>query len=118
MKSFSDVGAVIVALIPQKYASDAAFERAAGLAPKTVSNWRRGRSATYMKMLPRLEALLGDELRDLIRDENEHTEGLTREEERLLRAWRATEDMAPTARKALYNMVINMMKLSRGKKEG
>ncbi len=114
MKHFADVGAAVVSLIPQKYPSDAAFERAAGLPPKTVSNWRRGRSATYMKMLPQLEALLGDELRDLIRDEEGEGDGLTREEARLLRAWRATADMTPTARKSLYTMLMNMMKLSLG----
>ena len=43
----------ILALIESEYESDAAFERAMGLADKTVNNWRRGRSASFMKMLPR-----------------------------------------------------------------
>ena len=44
----------ILSLIDAEFESDAAFERALGLSEKTVNNWRRGRSASYMKMLPRL----------------------------------------------------------------
>lgn len=44
----------ILLLIESEYDSDAAFEREVGLQSKTVNNWRRGRSASYMKMLPRL----------------------------------------------------------------
>ena len=44
----------ILSLIDSEFESDAAFERALGLADKTVNNWRRGRSASYMKMLPTL----------------------------------------------------------------
>ena len=44
----------ILSLIDSEYESDAAFERAMGLSDKTVNNWRRGRSSSYMKMLPRL----------------------------------------------------------------
>lgn len=44
----------ILALIESEYESDAAFERALGLANKTVNNWRRCRSASFMNMLPRL----------------------------------------------------------------
>ena len=36
----------VLRLIDLKYESDVAFERAAELPPKTVSNWRRGRSTT------------------------------------------------------------------------
>ena len=44
----------IISLIEAEFESDAAFERAMGLAEKTVNNWRRDRSASYMKMLPEL----------------------------------------------------------------
>ncbi len=44
----------VLSLIESEFESDAAFERALGLADKTVNNWRRGRSASYMKMLPEL----------------------------------------------------------------
>ena len=47
----------ILSLIDSEFESDAAFERVLGLNEKTVNNWRRGRSASYMKMLPRLSGL-------------------------------------------------------------
>ena len=48
------IRAKILNLIESEYESDAAFERALGLGDKTVNNWRRGRSASFMRMLPRL----------------------------------------------------------------
>ena len=48
------IRARILALIESEYESDAAFERAMSLGDKTVNNWRRGRSASFMNMLPRL----------------------------------------------------------------
>ena len=44
----------ILSLIETEYESDADFERQMGLASKTVNNWRRGKSSSFMKMLPRL----------------------------------------------------------------
>lgn len=44
----------LLLLISSEYDSDAAFERACGLPEKTVNNWRRARSASFMKMLPAL----------------------------------------------------------------
>ena len=44
----------ILSLIDSEFESDAAFEREISLPDKTVSNWRRGRSASYMKILPAL----------------------------------------------------------------
>ncbi len=44
----------ILNLIESEYDSDAAFEREMGLASKTVNNWRREKSSSYMKMLPAL----------------------------------------------------------------
>ena len=48
----------VLRLIDLKYESDVAFERAADLPPKTVSNWRRGRSTSYMKQLAKIAPLL------------------------------------------------------------
>ena len=44
----------ILALIDAEYESDAAFERAFDIPEKTVNNWRRGRSSSFMKILPEL----------------------------------------------------------------
>jgi transcriptional regulator with XRE-family HTH domain len=49
----------VLELIESEFESDAAFERALGLAEKTVNNWRRGRSASFMKMLPLLSDKFG-----------------------------------------------------------
>ncbi len=116
MKHFEDIGAAVLRLIPTRFPSDAAFERAAGLPPKTVSNWRRGRSATYMKMLPQLELLLGEEFSAFLHETPVSDNGLSREEERLLRAWRATSDLSTDARKSLLTTVLSIMKLPVGGK--
>ena len=48
------IRARILELIESEFESDAAFERAMGLGDKTVNNWRRARSSSFMKILPRL----------------------------------------------------------------
>ena len=47
----------VLSLIDAEYESDAAFERELDLAPKTVNNWRRGRSASFIKILPQIAKL-------------------------------------------------------------
>lgn len=49
----------LLSLIDSEFPSDAAFEREMELAEKTVNNWRRGRSASFMRMLPRLSEVFG-----------------------------------------------------------
>ena len=56
----------ILSLIDSEFESDAAFERALGLSEKTVNNWRRGRSSSYMKMLPRLADSFGVSVGELL----------------------------------------------------
>ena len=56
----------VLALIEAEFESDAAFERAMGLAEKTVNNWRRDRSASYMKMLPELAEKFGVNITELL----------------------------------------------------
>lgn len=56
----------ILSLIDAEFESDAAFERAMGLAEKTVNNWRRDRSASYMKMLPELAEKFGVNVTELL----------------------------------------------------
>ena len=41
----------ITGLIPKRFNSDADFERAIGLKPLTVADWKRGKSKTYYKMI-------------------------------------------------------------------
>ena len=56
----------ILSLIDAEFESDAAFERELGIPDKTVNNWRRGRSASFMGMLPELSATLGVTILDLL----------------------------------------------------
>ena len=56
----------VLSLIESEYESDAAFERAMGLSEKTVNNWRRGRSASFMKLLPQLSERFDVNIGDLL----------------------------------------------------
>ncbi len=49
----------VLDLIESEFESDAAFERAMALPEKTVNNWRRGRSASFMKNLPEIAEICG-----------------------------------------------------------
>lgn len=56
----------VLSLIESEYESDAAFERAMALSEKTVNNWRRGRSASFMKILPALSERFGVNIGELL----------------------------------------------------
>ena len=56
----------ILSLIESGFGSDASFERELGLAEKTVNNWRRGRSSSFMKMLPALSEKFGVNVGELL----------------------------------------------------
>ena len=45
---------IILRLIRERYGSAASFEKAAGLRPGTVYDWKRSKSGSYYKMLPEL----------------------------------------------------------------
>ena len=56
----------VLSLIESGFDSDAAFERAMNLPTKTVNNWRRGLSSSFMKMLPRLSDEFGVNVGELL----------------------------------------------------
>lgn len=56
----------ILMLIESEFESDAAFEREMELSEKTVNNWRRGRSSSFMRMLPRLADRFGVNISELM----------------------------------------------------
>ena len=96
------IRARILSLIESEFESDAAFERAIGLADKTVNNWRRGRSASFMKMLPKLSEEFRVNIGELMdmplrRDTSE----LSEEELHLLKLYRKSRSMPETMRNAL-----------------
>ena len=101
-------GDTLVALIAGTYPSDAAFERTCGLPPKTVSNWRRGRSASYMKQLPTLADALGVSVDDLLAPRAE-AKGMTPEEQTLLDAFRAARRLPENERAELLRTLLTVI---------
>ena len=84
----------VLSLIESEFESDAAFERAMSLKTKTVNNWRRGRSASYMRILPALSEKFGVNIGELMdiplrRDTSE----LSDEELHLLHLYRRARTM-------------------------
>ncbi len=92
----------VLSLISSEFESDAAFERAMNLSEKTVNNWRRGRSASFMKMLPRLSEVFAVNVGALLdmplrRDTSE----LSDEELELLSLFRKSRALPEKMRSAL-----------------
>lgn len=102
----------ILSLIDAEFESDAAFERAMGLSEKTVNNWRRGRSASYMKMLPRLSeefrVNVGELLDMPLRSD---TSELSEEELHLLHLYRKSRTMPQKLRVALRETLESVINL-------
>jgi transcriptional regulator with XRE-family HTH domain len=111
-ESVAQVGERIFALIDAVYGSDAAFERAANLPPKTVNNWRRGRSASYMKLLPEIAMLFGVATGELLGNSAaEESARLTSEEEEILAMFRAAGNLSDKERAALTETIRNTIGL-------
>lgn len=102
----------ILSLIDSEFESDAAFERELGLAEKTVNNWRRGRSASYMKMLPvlseKFRVNVGELLDMPLRSD---TSELSEEELHLLHLYRKSRTMPQKLRTALRETLENVINL-------
>ncbi len=102
----------VLSLIDSEFESDAAFEREMSLAEKTVNNWRRGRSSSFMRILPELSILFGvniGELYDIpIREDSSE---LSEEELELLTLYRRAHILPKKHRLALKTTIeatINM----------
>lgn len=102
----------VLSLIDSEFESDAAFEREMELAEKTVNNWRRGRSSSFMKILPTLSERFGvtvGELMDVpIREDSSE---LSEDELELLELYRRTHILPKKMRQALRDTLettINM----------
>lgn len=92
----------VIELIESEFESDAAFERALELPEKTVNNWRRGRSSSFMKMLPTLSSRFGINIGVLMdiplrRDTSE----LSDDELKLLHLYRRSRALPQKLRTAL-----------------
>lgn len=92
----------VLSLISSEFESDAAFERAMSLSEKTVNNWRRGRSASFMKMLPRLSEVFSVNVGELLdMPLRSDTSELSDDELELLRLFRKSRDLPEKMRQAL-----------------
>ena len=92
----------VLALIESEYESDAAFERAVGIPDKTVNNWRRGRSASFMRMLPTLTELFRVNISELLdMPISGDTSLLSEEEQHLVALYRRSRTMPASMRRAL-----------------
>ena len=103
---------MLLSLIEAGYESDAAFERAIGLPEKTVNNWRRGRSASFMKMLPllseRFHVQVGALMDMPLRGEAAE---LSEEELHLLHLYRKSRTLPKEMRAALAETVESTIRL-------
>ena len=102
----------ILALIDSEFESDASFEREIALPEKTVSNWRRGRSASFMKMIPTLSECFGVNVGSLLDiplsgDSSE----LSEDEISLLELYRKTRTMSRKMRVALRDTLETTINL-------
>ncbi len=101
-ESTEKIRARILALIESEFESDAAFERALGIPDKTVNNWRRGRSSSFIKYLPELSERFRVNVGELMdmplrRDTSE----LSEEELHLLHLYRRSRSLPEKMRHAL-----------------
>lgn len=102
----------ILELIDSEFESDAAFERALGLSDKTVNNWRRGRSSSFMKMLPRLSEEFSVNVGELLDIPlRKDTSELSEEELHILHLYRKSRAMPPKMRAALRESIESIINL-------
>ena len=102
----------ICSLIASEYESDAAFERSLGLKDKTVNNWRRGKSASYMKMLPRLSEVFHVSVSDLLDMPIEADRAeLSEAEWHLLHLYRRSRVLPKAQREALAQTLESVINL-------
>lgn len=102
---------ILLSLLSERFGTDSAFEEAAALTPKTVSNWRLGRSSSFMKMLPELAEVLGVRASVLFPSGQAEDE----EEGRLLRLWRGASHLPLDERRALLSTLESVIRLYLGR---
>lgn len=102
----------VLSLIDSEFESDAAFEREMELPEKTVNNWRRGRSASFMKVLPELSELFGVNIGELLdiplRDDSSE---LSDEELEILTLYRKSHSLPKKHRQALKETIESTINL-------
>lgn len=102
----------VLALIDAEFESDAAFERAFGLSGKTVNNWRRGKSSSYMKMLPQLSEEFRVNVGELLdMPLKSDTSELSEDELHILHLYRKSRTMPQKLRTALRETIEKTIEL-------
>ena len=102
MTNTEEIRERVLALIESEYESDAAFERAVGIPDKTVNNWRRGRSASFMRMLPALTELFKVNVTELLdMPISDDANLLSEDEQHLVTLYRRSRTMPQAMRRAL-----------------
>ena len=102
----------VLALIESEYESDAAFERAVGIPDKTVNNWRRGRSASFMRMLPTLTELFKVNVTELLdMPISDDASLLSEDEQHLVTLYRRSRTMPQAMRRALLETLEGTISL-------
>lgn len=111
-ESTREIREKILSLVESKFESDAAFEREMGLSEKTVNNWRRGRSSSFMRILPaiseRFDIGVGELLDMPIRGD---TSELSDDERSLLTLYRKCTNLPPKMRAALKETLESTISL-------
>ena len=106
------IRARVISLIESEFSSDAAFEREMGLAEKTVNNWRRGRSASFMRMLPKLSERFGVNVGELLNIPlRADTSELSDDELSLLHLYRKARTLPAGMRRALKKTLESTIEL-------
>ena len=103
----------ILRTLKEQNRTDAELERALGLRPKTVSNWRRGVSHAYMGQLPEIAVFLGLPL-SALEGTPEHEQlpaDLPADERALLLRYREARCLPPKKRRALLEALDHIMTL-------
>ncbi len=101
-----DLRALLLSVIDARFPSAVAFEKAAGLPPKTVNNWRRGLSSSYLKQLPALAAVLEIRTADLLPPDTPDGE-----EAALLSLYRRSAVLPPEERRRFFTEIRVLMNL-------
>ena len=106
------IRARILALIESEFESDAAFERAMDIPDKTVNNWRRGRSSSFMKLLPELSVRFRVNVGELMDIPlRKDTSELSEEELHLLHLYRKSRSMPEKMRSSLRKTLETTIEL-------
>ena len=102
----------ILSLIDSEFDSDAAFEREMNLPKKTVNNWRRCRSTSFMQMLPTISQRFDINISDLMdMPLRADSSNLSDEEMALITLYRKSRTMPKKMRAAMKETIESTIRM-------